>query len=549
MDYHNLAQVLPAQARRLGPAVALRYKRHGLYHDVSWQTYYRLAEQLAAALVAQGVQPGDRVGLLAENRYEWLISDLGILLAGAVTVSPHAPLTARQVHYQFEHADVVWAFVSDAVQAAKLASIRAELPLLRGVVSFEPLPDLPSWHGFAEQGRRTLPAVQAELLRRRETLKSDDLAAVIYTSGTTGNPKGVMLTHGNLLSNTLAGLQRKPHEPGDLILSWLPYTHIYARTVDHYGALVAGVPLALAVSPETLVENLAETQPTHMACVPRFYEKILAAVAPLPLEESGKRLRAIFGPRRKWLSSGGAALPVGVAQAFAERGVPIYQGYGLTETSPVISFNTPEANRIGSVGQAVPGVEIRIAEDGEILTRGPHVMKGYWKDPQATGAVFRDGWFCTGDLGYLDQDGFLFITGRKKEMMALSNGKKIAPSNLEGLLVQSPFIDQALIVGEGRNYLSALIVPAWPVVQQHLQLCEPPAALVEHPAVQALIRAECDKALRDFSPMEQVRKFALLATPFSVESEEMTVSLKLRRQVILQRHAPLVEQLYRGEET
>jgi long-chain acyl-CoA synthetase len=548
MEFANLAQVLPAQAHRLGDVTALRFKNFGLYHDLSWNTYHRLAERLAAALVAHGIQPGDRVGLLAENRYEWLITDMAILMAGGVTVSPHAPLTARQVHYQFDHAEVVWAFVSDAPQAAKLASVRDELPRLRGVVSFDPVAGLPSWYGFAEEGRRALPEVRAELLRRRETLTGDDLAAVIYTSGTTGNPKGVMLTHGNLLSNTVAGLVRKPHDPDDVILSWLPYTHIYARTVDHYAALVGGVALALAESAETVVENLAETQPTHMASVPRFYEKILAAIAPLPFEGGARRLRAIFGPRRKWLSSGGAALPLGVAQAFAERGVPIMQGYGLTETSPVISFNTPEANRIGSVGQALPGIELRIAEDGELLTRGPHVMKGYWKEPEATAAAFRDGWFCTGDLAHLDAEGFLFITGRKKDMMALSNGKKLAPTNLEGLLIQRPWIDQAVIVGEGRNYLTALIVPAWSAVRQHLKLSEEPAALTEHPAVCALIRAECDAALCDLSPMEQVGRFALLPIPFSVESDEMTVSLKLRRQVILERHAERIERLYRGEE-
>jgi long-chain acyl-CoA synthetase len=548
MEFRNLAQVLPAQARRLGEATALRFKRLGLYHDLSWNTYHRLAERLAAALVAVGVQPGDRVGLLAENRWEWLVTDLAILMAGGVTVSPHAPLTARQVQYQLDHAEAVWAFVSDAAQAAKLASVRDELPRLRGVVAFEAVAGLPSWQGFAEQGQRALPELGAELERRRETLTGDDLAAVIYTSGTTGNPKGVMLTHGNLLSNTRAGLVRKPHEPDDVILSWLPYTHIYARTVDHYAALIGGVVLALAVSAETLVENLAETQPTHMASVPRFYEKLLSALAPLPVEDRARRLRAIFGPRRKWLSSGGAALPVGVAQAFAERGVPIMQGYGLTETSPVISFNTPEANRIGSVGQALPGVDLRIAEDGEILTRGPHVMKGYWKEPEATAAVLSDGWFATGDLGHLDAEGFLFITGRKKDMLALSNGKKIAPTNLEGLLLQRPWIDQAVIVGEGRNYLTALIVPAWAAVRQHLKLSDEPAALLEHPSVCDLIQAECAAALRDLSPMEQVRRFALLATPFSVESDEMTVSLKLRRQVILERHAERIERLYRGEE-
>jgi long-chain acyl-CoA synthetase len=548
MLFANLALVLRHQAELRGEAVALRYRRHGLYHDVTWATYHRLAQHLAAALIAHGVQPGDRVGLLAENRWEWLVTDLAILTAGAVTVSPHAPLTARQVHYQFDHADVVWAFVSNAEQAAKVQSIRAELPRLRGVVSYDILSDLPNWYAFAEQGRTATPDILAERERRVQNTGPEDLAAVIYTSGTTGNPKGVMLSHGNLLSNTYAGLQMKPHEPEDVILSWLPYTHIYARTVDHYASIAAGVTLALAVSAETVLENLSETQPTHLACVPRFYEKVLAAVSPLPPEQRAKRLQALFGTRRKWLSSGGAALPVGVAQAYAEAGVSIMQGYGLTETSPVISFNIPTANKIGTVGKAIPGVEIRIAEDGEILTRGPHVMKGYWKDPEATAATLRDGWLHTGDLGLLDADGFLTITGRKKEMMALSNGKKLAPSNLEGLLVQRPFIDQAVVVGEGRNYLTALIVPAWAAVRQKLGVTAEPAALLEHPEVEALIRGECDEALKDYSPMEQIRKFALLATPFSIEGEEMTVSLKLRRSVILQRHAQRIDTLYQGEE-
>jgi long-chain acyl-CoA synthetase len=547
MSFDNLGQVLDHRASQLGDAVALRYKRHGLYHDIPWRDYHDAARCVAAALVAAGVKPGDRVGLLGENSADWLTADLAILYAGAVTVSPHAPLTARQVHYQFADAGVVWAFVSDRAQFAKLDSVRAELPELRGVVSFDPIPDVPWWQGFRLTGRASLPRVGAELDRRLAATSRDDLAAVMYTSGTTGNPKGVMLTHGNLLSNALACLEAQPHQPSDVFLSWLPFTHIYARTVDHYGALCAGNTLALAVSAETLVENLAEVQPTHMSCVPRFYEKLLAAFAALSAEDKRKRLKAVFGPRVVALCSGGAPLPVAINQEYLDAGLPLMQGYGLTESSPVISFNTPDANRVGTVGRAVPGVEVKIAPDGEILTRGPHVMKGYWKQPEATAEVLKDGWLYTGDLGTLDADGFLSITGRKKEMMVMSNGKKLVPANLEGLLVHSPLIDQAVVVGEGRNYLTALIVPAWPAVCQRLGLKEPPAALTQRPEVIELLKAECAAELKDVSHIEQMKRITLLAEPFSVASDEMTVSLKLRRGVILKKHAAEIERMYQGD--
>ncbi|MGL4552211.1 MAG: AMP-dependent synthetase/ligase [Gemmataceae bacterium] len=544
MPFTNLPQVLHANAARLGDAVALRHKRHGLYHDTSWRDYHDAARSAAAALVAAGVRPGDRVGLLGENGPDWLTADLSILYAGAVTVSPHAPLTARQVHYQFADAGVVWAFVSGPAQFAKLDSVRAELPELRGVVSFDPVPGVPWWQGFRLTGRESLPLVGAELDRRLAATGLDDLAAVMYTSGTTGNPKGVMLTHGNLLSNSLACLELQPHQPDDLILSWLPFTHIYARTVDHYGALCAGVALALAESAETLVENIAETQPTHMASVPRFYEKLLAAFASLPPDDRRKRLKAAFGRRLVWMSSGGAPLPVAIAKEYLDAGLKLMQGYGLTESSPVISFNTPTAHKLGTVGQALPGVEIRIGDDGEVLTRGPHVMRGYWKQPEATAEAVRDGWLYTGDLGEIDADGYLSITGRKKDMMVLSNGKKVAPANLEGLLLACPLIDQAVVIGEGRNYLTALIVPAWPAVCKRLGLTDAPAALAGRADVVELVRSECEKAMEDVSHMERLKRFTLLPEPFSVASDEMTVSLKLRRGVILKRHADEIERMY-----
>jgi long-chain acyl-CoA synthetase len=553
MEYANLAQVLHRQAQRLGPRVALRYKRYGLYHDFSWQRYRDEALAGAAALVDVGIRPGDRVGLVAENSLDWLVADMAILTAGAVNVSPHAPLTARQIHYQLHDAEVCWVIVSSAAQLDKLRSIRGDLPALRGVVVFDDAAageDAIAWAGFRQRGRAVLPRLQGELDRREEALGPDDLATVMYTSGTTGNPKGVMLTHGNLVSNTLASLAVQPHDPEDVILSWLPYTHIYARTVDHYLCMAAGVTLAIAESAEKLVENLAEVEPTHMASVPRFYEKVLTAVACDDPAETGKRLRRIFGRRIDWLSSGGAPLPMPIAQAFLAAGLKLMQGYGLTETSPVISFNSKADNKLGTVGRPLPGVEVRIAPDGEVLTRGPHVMKGYWKNPGATAETIKDGWLHTGDLGSLDADGFLSITGRKKELMVLSNGKKVVPTHLEGLLAADPCIDQAVVCGEGRNYLTALLVPHWGNVKEALAargvaLQGEPESWSRHPAVVDLLMDRCRSALADLSHMEHIKKVIVLPRPFTIENDELTVSLKLRRNVVMSHYGERVEQLYR----
>jgi long-chain acyl-CoA synthetase len=553
MRFANLGQVLRLQADRLGPRPALRYRRHGLYRDLSWERYHAEALAGAAALIDAGVGPGDRVGLVAENSLDWILADQAILTAGAVNVSPHAPLTARQIHYQLHDAGVVWGIVSSREQLAKVQSVRGELPALRGVVVFDGSAtsgEVIPWEAFRQRGRRALGRLAGELACREERTGPDDLATVMYTSGTTGNPKGVMLTHGNLLSNTAASLQAQSYAPDDVVLSWLPFTHIYARTVDVYLTLLGGVTMAVAESAEALVENLAEVQPTHFASVPRFYEKVLAAVAAADPAETGKRLRRIFGPRITRMSSGGAPLPVPIAEAYAAAGLPLMQGYGLTESSPVISFNTKERNKVGTVGRALPGVEVKIAPDGEVLTRGPHVMKGYWKNPEATAEAIRDGWLHTGDLGALDADGFLSITGRKKELMVLSNGKKVVPSHLEGLLVTDPCIDQAVVCGEGRNFLTALLVPNWAKVKDALAgvgvtVDGQPEELVRHPAVSELLARRCRQALADLSHMEQIKKFAVLPRPFTVEADELTVSLKLRRGVILKHNAERLEALYR----
>jgi long-chain acyl-CoA synthetase len=553
MTYANLAQVLPCQAARLGPRPALRYKQHGLYRDLSWQEYLEHVESAACALVDVGVAPGERVGVVGENSVDWLVTDLAILAAAAVNVSPHAPLTARQIHYQLHHADVVWAFASTRQQLDKLLAVRRDLPALRGIVVFDPHAageGALSWEAFCQHGRRQRGRLLAELARRAAALGPDDLATVMYTSGTTGNPKGVMLTHGNLVSNSLACVETAPPLVDEMILSWLPFTHIYARTIDHYANLIGGVTVALAESAEKLVDNLSEVHPTRMAAVPRFYEKVLAAVAAPDPAETGKRLRRVFGPRVDWMSSGGAPLPMPIAEAYWAAGLKLMQGYGLTETSPVISFNNTRHNKLGTVGLPLPGVEVKIAPDGEILTRGPHVMKGYWKAPEATAETIRDGWLHTGDLGALDADGYLSITGRKKELLVLSNGKKVVPSYLEGLLVTDPCIDQAVVLGEGRNFLAALLVPNWSkvsavLVAEGAAVSGEPEALARHPVVVDLLTRRCRAALADLSPMEQIKKFAVLTRPFSIENDELTVSLKLRRSIVLEHYADRVETMYR----
>jgi long-chain acyl-CoA synthetase len=553
MNPANLPQLHRLQAERFGPRVALRYKRDGIYHDMTWADYREQVEACAAALIQAGIQPGDRVGLLAENRIEWLVADLAIMAAGAINVPMHAPLTAQQVQFQLADAGVVWIFVSTAAQLAKLGAIRAQLPHIRGVVVMDPIrcADAVAWRAFLQRGRSVVRDVAAALHSREAATSRDSLATIMYTSGTTGNPKGVMLTHGNLLSNVQGFQELARCGPEAVFLNWLPFSHIYARTVDHYQQLWAGAVLCLAESAETLVVNLGEIQPTHMSSVPRFYEKVLTAAASDDPKETARRLRAVFGSRVDWLGCGGAPLPPAIAHAYHDAGLMLLQGYGLTESSPVISFNRKDRYKIESVGPPLPNVEVRIGLDGEVQTRGLHVMKGYWNNPKATAEALVDGWLCTGDLGRLDDDGFLHITGRKKDLIVLSNGKKVAPAVVENALLAEPCIDQAVVYGDGKNFLTAMIVPHWANLRQALSAAGrtdgdlAAEALATQPAVASLLTARISTALADLAPWEQVKKFLILPRPFSVAADELTVSLKLRRNVIYERHRCELEGLYR----
>jgi long-chain acyl-CoA synthetase len=558
----NLATLHRRIAERLGRRTALRFKRNGLYQDLSWAEYRGQADRAAAGLIGLGIAPGDRVGLLAENSADWLVADLAVLSAGAVDVPMHAPMVPNQVAYQLRHSGARGVIVSDRAQAAKVLSVLDDLPALEWIASFAPsAPDADggrvrhlTWDGLKHAGYRAGAEGRAEIGRREAALTPGDLATIIYTSGTTGQPKGVMLSHGNFLSNIEAAHQAVEFQPDEIILNWLPYSHIYARTVDHYLVILGEATLCLAASIETLLVNLAETQPTRISAVPRFYEKVWTAVEHLEPAARARELRSIFGPRIRQLGSGGAPLPRHICEGVNAAGLPMLEGYGLTESSPVISFNRLGRQRCGTVGQAIPGIEVAIAADGEILTRGPHVMQGYWNDPEATrAAVDAEGWLHTGDVGHLDADGYLAITDRKKDLIITSGGKNIAPSELERLLASDPCIDQAVVYGDRKPFVAALIVPNLANLDAEARRCDDAEALavpkVEDDLIRCAVRrrvmqGRVDRLMQAVSQPERVRAFLLLARPFQLEAGEVTPTLKLRRRQIHDRYRDRLEALY-----
>ena len=382
----------------------------------------------------------------------------------------------------------------------------------------------------------------------REHVSPDDLATILYTSGTTGEPKGVMLCQRNLASNALGTLQAFQSEPDDLRLAWLPMSHIFARTCDVYTWVAGGGQLALAEGPDTVTPFCRELHPTLINGVPYFFEKVQRYLVDNGLADQPGILPLAFGGRLRAACSGGAPLPDHVAQFYNERGVFLGQGYGLTESSPVITAATPRAMKIGTSGRPIPGVEVKIAADGEILTRGPHVMLGYWRKPAATAEALRDGWLYTGDLGEIDAEGYLKITGRKKELIVTAAGKKAVPNHLESLLKADPLIEQAVVIGDGRSYLTALIVPnrdalAAELRRQGREIAWPEA--LRHPDVLSLYDERIKARLACVSQYEQVGRFTLLDRPLSIDHGEMTLTLKLRRDAIYQNFADTIEAMYR----
>lgn len=550
----NLCRMHRRACARFGSRTALRFKRFGRFQDVNWTDYRRKADKIACGLISLGIQVGDRVAMLSENRVEWLITDHGILSSGAVNVPLHAPLAPDQVAYQVGHSGARGIIVSGQAQADKVIEVLDQLPDLEFVVSFDPVDGLPdriqhvTWTQLLELARGTDQSNPLhEMTAREAQLSTDSLATIIYTSGTTGNPKGVMLTHGNLLSNAVATGEVSFVDQSHTLLSWLPYSHIYARTVDHYLTSSVGLTVALAESVDTLVANLDEIKPEWLTAVPRFYEKIWSIVETMSDDDKTSTLHKIFGPNVRQLTSGGAPLPRHICEGFFAAGLPCLEGYGLTESSPVIAFNSVDSWRIGSVGRPIPGVEVRIAEDGEILTRGPHVMAGYWNNAEATAETIVDGWLQTGDVGVLDDDGFLAITDRKKDLMITSGGKNVAPSVIERLLISDPLIDQAVLFGDGRQFMSALLVPNFEELSKTVdQTIEPSddAQFLTDDAVLELLESRVESLMEAVSQPERVRRFLVLARPFQVEDDELTATLKVRRRHIIAKYADELEKLY-----
>jgi len=550
----NLCHLHRTMSRRMGDKIAMRFPSLGRFRDISYRDVRRQADRAAAGLITLGIAPGDRVGILSENRVEWPIADLGILSTGAADVTMHAPLSADQVEYQLGHSEARGVLVSNQDQADKVIARLDDLPDLEFLVSFESV-TLPesrllqlSWQGLCHRGARA--SLDDQIASREQALDSSSLATLIYTSGTTGNPKGVMLTHGNLLSNVESMIPIAFLEPDDILLSWLPYSHVYARLTDNYLATGAGITVALAASIDTLIDDLDTIKPTWLTAVPRFYEKIWAGVEALDPDTRANRLKTIFGPRIRQLNSGGAPLPRHVCDGFDQAGLPILEGYGLTETSPVISFNHAEAYRFGSVGLPIPGVEVRIAQDGEILTRGPHVMAGYWKNPEATEAVIVDGWFHTGDVGTIDEDGFLSITDRKKDLFVTSAGKNVAPAVIERLLTTDPLFDQAVVYGDGRNFISAVVVPNLPLLETlattNDTAVETADGLITSPELLAIIDSKVSELMESVSQPERVKKCLVLDKPFQLENDELTATLKVRRRHIIAKYEDRLEAFYEG---
>jgi long-chain acyl-CoA synthetase len=528
----------------------------GSFRTLTWSELAGDVRRAALALRRIGVEPGDRVVLVSENRYEWIVVDLAVQMVRAVHVAVHAALSGPQIAYQILDSGAKVVVVAGPEQLTKLSATGIGLPDGLNWITFDPV-ESPTSIGHAP----TLASLLAELSgddsaeRAKElegeavrTTRPDDLATILYTSGTTGEPKGVMLSHRNLVSNAQATLAAFEHSQDDLRLSWLPLSHIFARTCDLYTWLASGSQLALAEGRDKVLANCRTLRPTMLNGVPYFFDKVRRYVIDEHKADMPGFLPELFGGRLRVCCSGGAALPNETAEFFWQRGVKLVQGYGLTESSPVITISTETANRLGTVGRPIPGVEVAIADDGEILTRGPHVMLGYWNRPNDTADAIRDGWLLTGDLGQLDSDGYLRITGRKKELIVTSGGKNVAPVYLENLLVEDPLIAQAIVIGEGRNYLTALIVPnpeaLGAAIQEHKIPVHSLAEALVHPEMLAHYQRQIDSRLRDVADYEQIERIALLSRGFSMELGELTPTLKLRRTVIQKHFAEEIERMY-----
>jgi long-chain acyl-CoA synthetase len=569
-----LFELLEHQQRRHPLDYAFAAKEQGIWKRYSTAQSLDEINQVALGLLAIGLQPGDRIATVSNNRPEWNFLDLGMLQVGGVHVPLYPTITDQDYRYILEHAEVRWVMVSDASLYERIAPIAREFPHIAGVYTFNRVPGAQHWTDIKAAAR---PDLNQELANRRAAIQKEDTATIIYTSGTTGFPKGVMLSHHNIMSNLLEAAVRVPCKAGDKSLSFLPLNHIYERMLT-YMMMYSSIGIHYAESMETIGDNLKEIKPQVFSTVPRLLEKVYDKIVAKGMELTGLKRKLFFWAldlglryefkeangwwyetQLKWANklifskwrealggnvqaivSGAAALQPRLARVFWAAKIPVLEGYGLTETSPVIAVNYLATGQVefGTVGPVLDSVELRIAEDGEILCKGTNIMQGYYKDEALTREVIDpDGWFHTGDIGTLTAQGNLKITDRKKEIFKTSGGKYIAPQAMENKFKESIYIEQLMVCGENQKHPSALIVPAWEVLNDWATkngLGDPsPSSLVQNPQVIALLQSEVDRFNKEYGQWEQVKKFTLLPVTWTVESGELTPTMKLKRKFIV----------------
>ncbi len=595
----NVAELFLNAVDTHDKTVALKFKRDGVWHDISHRQVYDDVKRVALGLGALGIGAGDRVAILSENRPEWLLSDFACVMASATSVPLYPVLPVDQICYMLRDSEAKVVFVSSEEQLAKVRAVKSDVPSLEHIITFDRVPasaaEVRSFDDLLRLGGERA-AEQDDDEYRARALETDphDVLTILYTSGTTGHPKGVMLTHNNLATNVRTSLQVLGIGADDVSLSVLPLSHVFERMAGHYTIFAAGATICYAESFDAVGSNLVEVRPTVMSMVPRGYEKIYARVEEVarrggPAKQRlldwaidvGSRhldrrlekrrvglwlalqygvvdrlvfskLRAQTGGRIRFFFSGGAPLSPVIAHFFLSAGLTILEGYGLTETSPVISFNALESNKLGTVGRPIPGVEVAIAEDGEILTRGPHVMKGYFKMPEATAAAIDpDGWFHTGDIGELDDEGYLKITDRKKDLIVTAGGKNIAPQPIENRVKTNPYVNQVVMLGDRRKFPILVIVPEFAALESWARgqgvEWESREALVRDPRTVEFMEGEVLGTLADLARYERPKRVALLPRELSIDAGEITPTLKVRRRIIEEKYAEFIEPLYAEE--
>lgn len=584
---------------------AILQKSSGAYKTVTWRESGSISERIAAALLEQGLAAEDKVAIASTSCARWTWSDIAILSIAGVTVPIYPSLNAQEASYVLEHSGAVAAFLENPRQLRKLSGLASLPPQLRFVVLFEgewtepfPLPVF-SWDQFLEMGANRLAQDSECIQTRVKVLDAGNLATIVYTSGTTGVPKGAMISHRNIYYVCQTLSTNVGFHPDDLALSFLPLSHIFERVSGQFLAIYTGIPMAYAESMDTVADNITEVRPTVMNAVPRFYEKAYNKIQhqirllPTPQQyfarwalsigrrairaeqenSNGKRelarqiyrtelrvadrfvfrkIRQRFGGRLRFLVSGAAPLSAEVHQFFESIGIPILEGYGLTETTAPIAANRPLSNKRGTVGKPLPGVEVQIAADGEILVRGPNVFGGYYKNDEATEAAFRDGWFMTGDIGELDAEGYLVIKDRKKDIIITAGGKHVAPQVLENMLAGQGLISRVLVYGDRRKYITALVTinqdELKNFARQNSISYSSLEELTQHPKVFDAVHKQildCNSRLASF---EQIKRFLILDTDFSMEANELTPTLKLKRKFVTEKYKDLLDGLYEKED-